>query len=130
MTRVSELYRSRNPGEPELVGVEYMRHVAKDLLGFKFINVPQGSVFAEVNHGRWVAGCLFCTGAQAAAPGVPFFCFSCGMAKNDGYTANIIFPDNAEAIEQALLLRPMANRNWIRGETIDFLIAENREHGA
>ena len=77
---------------------------------------------AEVNHGRWIANCE-CFGAEEVDPrdGL-FFCFSCGNAISGGKLRRVVFPDNYEAIEMALAVRPHeAFRNWVPGMTIEDL---------
>lgn len=83
---------------------------------------------AEVNHGRWIAPCPFCPGAQMVCLSDPrFFCADCrNMACGHRYLL-IELPATAElvAIERALLERPRAeNRNWRPGETVEQLDAE------
>lgn len=100
-------------------------------IGFKFLPYPLGSIEAEINHGRWLARCPACHGAEEADPGEPiFYCLSCGNADNGGQVMEAIFPDNMDLIEQALLIRPdMGSRNWSPGEKFDDLLRENAEHG-
>ncbi len=81
---------------------------------------------AYVNHGRWVVDCnTDCHGAGLTSPTFNVsVCFDCGTV----YT-NIVFPDNAAAIEAVLLKRPdMVHRNWSRPETIELLETENVTH--
>ena len=52
-------------------------------------------------------------------------CYECGACYED-----LAIPAEAAAIETVLILRPKAgNRNWLPGETLDTLRAENRAHG-
>ena len=99
-------------------------------IGFDFDARPIGEVMAEVNHGRWIARCSVCGGAEEAAWQEPiFYCLSCGNAENGGHTMGIIFPENRVEIEGVLLARPMENRNWVPGEMAAELAVENMEHG-
>jgi hypothetical protein len=74
-------------------------------------------VRARIERGRWIADCdaviggHLCGGAEWVAPGVPFFCFSCGNASTAGKARPVIFPEPAEKadIEAAILERPMVN---------------------
>ncbi len=87
---------------------------------------------AYVNHGRWVADCPFCSGAEEMATlPMSFFCHACQMAAVQGQAIPALFPAPAEAesIERVLAIRPVPNRNWVPGETVDQLRAENLEHG-
>lgn len=90
---------------------------------------------AEVNHGRWVGRCTFCSSAQVVSPSDPrFLCAGadgCANAEARGAFVRIVFPPAAEcaAIEAALVCRPRENRNWTHGETAANLRKENRAHG-
>lgn len=97
---------------------------------------PQGlaagvAARVEVNHGRWIVNCPFCTGAQFASPSDRrFFCIDCLHAGTDaeGRWVKVIWPREAGGIEEALLARPKpANRNWMPGESADALRAETIE---
>lgn len=97
-------------------------------------------VEAYVNHGRWVADCNrpYCNNAMALDPHqIGFGCANCGML------ADIVWPDNADDIWEALALRPVPQtRNWFpkdhrlaiiagcpHGQTVKELLAEGRAHG-
>lgn len=95
--------------------------------GFAYHPSPRGEVAARVNHGRWLADCPYCHGAELVRVGEPFFCLSCGMKENGGHVMAVRFPDDAEAIECALKSRPLENQNWEPSETIEMLLAENAE---
>ena len=86
-----------------------------------------------VNHNRWIVRCPFppCRGVEIAArTDHRFFCCSCGNKTAGGLWLRVQWPDTAEAIEAALLVRPDPDtRNWELGETVDDLRAENAEHG-
>lgn len=82
---------------------------------------PVGTVKARVNHGRWVADCPACPSAQLA--GETFVCADCGSGP-----FTVVWPRSAGKIEDALEVRPVANRNWNPGESLARLRAENREH--
>ena len=79
---------------------------------------------AYVNHGRWLINCK-CNGGGLTSPLFKVSCcFDCGRV----YT-NVVFPSNAEAIEESLLKRnDDANRNW-QGESLDVVTAETQEKG-
>jgi hypothetical protein len=81
-------------------------------------------IHAEVNHGRWLINCE-CNGAAVSCRTAKIACcFDCGRV----YKV-VKFPRNAGKIESILLVRPMANRNWKKGETVKLLVAENIKHG-
>ena len=77
---------------------------------------------AYVNHGRWVADCPipFC-GQAWLADRIPVECENCGQPPGP-----IEWPTEQERIESLLAVRPVPQtRNWLPGETVDDLIAEN-----
>ena len=86
---------------------------------------------AVVNAGRWVVQCPDCTGAQMCAVSDPrFLCVNCLNAGNGGQWRPVAVPANRTAIEALLLVRPLAvNRNWLPGETVAHLQAENTAAG-
>jgi len=89
----------------------------------------RGIVAAEIHRSAWVVSCPFCRNAQVAEFGEPFFCVDCVMQGNGFKAMGIIFPENIDKIERILLKRPDPNtRNWLLGETIEQLIAENIDH--
>lgn len=108
---------------------------------------PTGKpVYARVEANRWIADCE-CRGAEVVTPADPaFFCLSCLNEGNRNRPRPVIFPDDKEDVEDALLARPEPEtRNYtpadavfanpglgLRGfypEDIESLRAENREHG-
>jgi hypothetical protein len=85
---------------------------------------------AEANHGRWIAKCPrpFCTNAMQVWPGQHDF--QCLGADSCDIAADLTWPPDPEAIEQLLMMRPaVATRNWLPGETLQQLVAENAERG-
>ena len=100
------------------------------IMGLPFSLHPKGDVLAEINHGRWLVRCPFCSGAEEAEPGEPiFYCQSCGNADNDGHVMSVKFPENRTEIEAVLLMRPdIGTRNWTATETWADLAKENQEH--
>lgn len=83
-----------------------------------------GEVRAEVNHGRWLARCPRCPGAELVQPDDPvMWCLSCGAGPY-----RVRFPRERRQIEALLLLRPRPEaRNWRPGESLDDLRRENEE---
>ena len=88
---------------------------------------------ARINHGRWIADCPYCSGAELADPSnKKFFCLHCFMEENGNRPTVARFPPKPQRleIERVLLLRPLViNRNWFPGETIGELKQENLENG-
>ena len=94
------------------------------------------TIKARINHGRLIADCPNCSGAEFAALGMLFYCSSefggpdgWKNAKAAGKVFDVEFPDELPDILNILLVRPIENRNWEPGETVEFLVAENIEHG-
>jgi hypothetical protein len=82
-------------------------------------------VEARINHGRWIFDCDCGSGVAADPTFSAGYCFGCGAIHT-----NVIFPEDRQAIEQALLARKRTeNRNWNPGETVEELLADNTEHG-
>lgn len=91
---------------------------------------PAGVVYAEANHGRWIAKCPRpdCTNALALDPGQT--AFACVAQDGCGQTADVVWPPDPDAIETLLMLRPVpGTRNWLPGETLEQLLEENAAHG-
>jgi hypothetical protein len=88
-----------------------------------------GTVWARINHGRWIADCPHCSGALVVSRTDPYFwCPACRMAQS-GWQA-VKFPGEADEIEAVLMKRPdKRTRNWYPGETVEALERENAEHG-
>jgi len=87
-------------------------------------------VQARVNHGRWIADCPFCIGAEMVwfeEPSI-FFCFSCRNKAVGEHLLRVEIPRNYEKIEDILMVRHPVNRNW-DGETLSALKSENTKAG-
>lgn len=87
--------------------------------------------FAYVNHGRWIADCPFGCGGAELARDDTFMCRECANASVRHRPLPLVWPaeDDVRAIEAALVVRPVLNRNWNLNESIGALLAENVEHG-
>lgn len=96
---------------------------------------PNGEAVAPVlsvivEQGRWIVLCPFCSGAELADPDDPrFYCLTCYCAPVGNKWLLVQWPAARAGIEAALLVRPEANQNWLPGETVADLLAENREAG-
>lgn len=90
--------------------------------------MPDLTLEARIDWGRWIVDCPYCHGAMAAFIEEPslFFCRKC---KNDGTykPIEVKFPNEKAEIETLLEKRPKANQNWRVGETLEFLKQENKE---
>lgn len=98
--------------------------------------VTDGEIVAYVNHGRWVAECPDCAGAQLVSElERRFWCLNCGNAAVNFAWRHVRMPQKRTAIEAELVIRPAAKgdraitRNWLPGETVKDLQRENVEHG-
>jgi len=83
-------------------------------------------VTSYCNHGRWVAECgtTYCHEAHLVQPGDSFVCRNCGV--DHGL---VEFPADLPLIDAALSRRIVPEtRNWIPGETVIDLEAENAQH--
>lgn len=84
---------------------------------------------ACINHGRWVVKCE-CGGAQLASADDPrFFCVSCLNERQGGKWRRVTWPKNRRVIEKVLRERFTENANWLPGESVEQLRAENIENG-
>lgn len=87
-------------------------------------------VEVRVEHGRWIVHCVFCSGAELADPeDHRFYCLSCYNKDVGNMWIPVQWPEDAEEIEDILLLRPEKNRNWSSIETAGELRTENTLHG-
>jgi hypothetical protein len=84
---------------------------------------------AEIIRSNWVAECPHCQSYILIEPDELFFCPDCLMQGSQGYAAFIRWPDQIDAIVEALAQRAdPATRNWLLHETLDDLRRENAEH--
>lgn len=117
---------------------EFVRYSASR----KFMQAPaqdgvtDGEIVAYVNHGRWIAECPDCAGAQLVSElERRFWCLNCGNAAVNFAWRHVRMPQKRTAIEAELVIRPAARseraitRNWLPGETVEDLQRENVEHG-
>lgn len=89
-----------------------------------------GLAYAEANWGRWLARCPAGLCSNAIQIHRWQQRFECAGEGNCGWTTRIQWPDDPEMTEAILGLRPdVRTRNWLPGETLDDLLAENAQHG-
>lgn len=87
---------------------------------------PATEINAYVNHGRWIAECPDCCNAQLACKTDPrFLCNECGNVAVGKLWRTVLFPPNTTGIEALLQNRPVANQNWVPGETPAQLATDN-----
>lgn len=85
------------------------------------------AIFATANHGRWIAECPDCRGAQLTAPEDPrFMCVECGNASVGGRWRPVIWPKDHAAIGALLDERPRHLANALPGETLSQIRKENK----
>ena len=87
---------------------------------------------ARIEHGRWLADCPNCRGAENVTADEPvMYCCSCGNEHLEGQLAPVHFPEDKQRkkLERLLTKRPRQNQNWSPGESIEQLMAENTVHG-
>lgn len=101
--------------------------------GFAVHNAVSGeAVKAYVNHGRWIADCPDCRGAENATLDDPvFMCLGCGNESIGGALRPVEFPDDDTRREIELILndRKTAHQNWFFDEPVEKLELENSKHG-
>lgn len=84
------------------------------------------AIMVYVNHGRWIAECPDCHGAQLSSPADRrFMCHCCGNVAINGKWRPVLWPAGTTGLEAALEQRPKLARNWLPGETVAHLLAEN-----
>ena len=111
--------------------IKYIFESTKPHGRFSRWKTTDGTVNAYINHGRWVADCPDCSGAELVNKTErKFWCESCHNTFNNGKCRRVIFPRNWNAIEKVILARPnLKNRNWKLSETIKDLKRQNKENG-
>jgi len=85
-------------------------------------------LIAYVNHGNWLIKCPDCEGCEYAWEEGYFMCLNCFNASVGHKYRRSQFPIERKEIEQLLIVRPLPNRNWKPGETLEFLKTENELH--
>lgn len=89
------------------------------------------------NFGRWVVHCPSndCLAAERVEPNIESVECRCkpGSLCQHGNPCGteilLEWPENVEEIEQVTAARPIRNRHWLPGETIEDLKRENLLHG-
>lgn len=84
------------------------------------------TVYARVNHGRWIVDCAWCPAAMLTRPEAAWriaYCAECGAC----YGVNEIrYPDDWQAIEQALVVRVSRDQqHWDARQRLEDLLREN-----
>ncbi len=80
---------------------------------------------ARINHGRWIADCIWCKGPILTRPdwGVAY-CAECGARYHEG---SVIFPANPRLFAEPLLLRVQRElQNWAEPQKLEALWDENK----
>ena len=95
------------------------------------ITTGDALAYAQVNAGRWIVPCPSprCGGAQYACyEDRRLWCVDCDNAFTHGQWVPVSWPENPEEIEEVLIRRPEYARNWLPGETIEDLLAQDAEN--
>lgn len=135
--RLVHLRNFRPLSESRIVTEVTNESFVKDMWGAqrRSFPLPKGnseafSAEVRVEHGRWLVHCVFCQGAELADPeDRQFYCLSCHNKGAGNMWIPVTWPENADEIEEILLLRPEINRNWSSVETAGELRTENILHG-
>ena len=87
---------------------------------------------AWVSEGRWIVRCggVSCHGAERVWEGGLVMCASCWNSYAGHKLVRTSFPRSRKRIETLLDVRPLESRNWLLGETVADLEAQNAEHEA
>ena len=65
-------------------------------------------LYAQINHGRWIACCPECNSGQVVTPDDPrMFCVEC----LSGWF-RVVFPADTAAAEQSIEQQPVRDQNW------------------
>lgn len=85
------------------------------------------ATYAVGNHGRWIAECPDCHGAQLTSPDDRrFMCVECGNAAIGGKWRPVIWPKDHAAIGALLDERPRHLANFAPDETLKDIRRENK----
>lgn len=110
---------------------------AKPGMGRGYIPPPGATALpvahAFVNAGRWMTQCPFgCGSAQVISETDRFwYCVTCANYSANGHSIPIMWPaaDFCIALEDLLIERPAIFQNWVPGETLEQIQAENIARG-
>ena len=83
---------------------------------------------ANINHSRWIVDCPNCNNAEFMFEDKLFYCSLCHNYNIDGKVLKVKTPKERKEIEDILKVRPIKNRHWKPGETIEGLKNENISH--
>lgn len=101
-----------------------------DVEPFIPLEVADDSIPVRCEQGRWLVDCPFCGNSQFASKTDPrFFCVSCLCEQAGARWLRVEWPRDVEAIEAALRPRLTENANYLPGQTVKELLAENAENG-
>ena len=84
---------------------------------------------ARIEHARFIVDCPNCNSAEFAFEDNLFFCSQCKNSDIQGKARRVIMPPERKQIEEILGKRPIINRHWNPGETVEALQNENILHG-
>jgi len=102
------------------------------------VDLPRSPVIADddagievfLGYNAWHAKCPFCNGQELMREDGLFMCQSCWNSAIGRRYLRASFPEARKAIEDTVLARPIpSTRNWVHGETVADLQAQNKSHG-
>ena len=94
------------------------------------LSIADGSPLqARIEYARWIVDCPNCHSAEFAFEDNLFFCSLCKNSDVQGKARRVIFPGPRLEIETTLGKRPIINRHWYPGETVESLQEESKRMG-
>lgn len=122
-------FHGRVPGLPAAASVPAQFWQSPVPLNVRAATSPEPPLKVYLDHGRWIAECPDCHGAQLACFDDPrFMCNECGNVAVGNLWRAIEWPGNRPALEAVLEGRQEKNQNWLPGETVDDLKQESLAH--
>lgn len=112
------------------VWVEAARQNAIKVVSIKEFDISNPGL-AIISHNKLLAVCPVCNGAEYVWRDGPYLmlCATCGNSDVGGKFRLVLMPEDLDAIEQILNLRPNPeNRNWFPHETQETLTQENEDN--
>lgn len=116
---------------PAARGAEWIHHYTRSETRSHLSNgiAKNSALKVYVNHGRWIAECPDCHGAQLACRSDHrFLCIDCGNIAVGNLWRAVHWPADPDGIEEALRHRPLENQNWDHPQTVEDLRAESIVH--
>lgn len=130
MTLRDASFQGRVRGVPVAASVPAQFWQAPVAANFGAATSLESPLKVYLNHGRWIAECPDCHGAQLACQEDPrFMCNECANVVVGNLWRALEWPTNRPAIESAVDGRQAKNQNWLPGQGIDDLNRESLVRG-